>query len=196
MFSLKQILLCENDDIESHLRSRDVDLSKTRVIMDKENNLAVFLLFNLSGQLVGYQQYNPKGTKTGNDSRDRDKAKYWTYITKHPEKTIGVWGLETVFDNQDFLFVTEGIFDAVKLHNIGMPAIAVLGNHPKMLKPWFAAMNKKVIAVADNDDAGNKLKSVASMSISTPKPYKDLGEMPQGEVRNWLKSVLPELFSE
>jgi phage/plasmid primase-like uncharacterized protein len=194
MISIKELLLCENDDIESHLRSRDIDFEKTRVILDKESNVAVFLLFNLSGQLVGYQQYNPKGTKTGNDSRDRDKAKYWTYITKHPEKTIGVWGLETVLDTHDFVFVTEGIFDAVKLHNIGMPAIAVLANHPKMLKPWFAAMNKKVIVVADNDEAGNKLKSVASTSISAPKPYKDLGEMPQKEVRPWLQGLMPELF--
>lgn len=194
MISIKKLLLCEADDIESHLASRDVDLNKTYVVVDKESDTAVFLLYNLTGQLVGYQQYNPRGSKTGNDARDRDKAKYWTYITKHPEKTIGVWGLETVFDHQGFIFVTEGIFDAVKLHNIGMPAIAVLGNHPKMLKPWFAAMNKKVIAVVDNDQAGQKLKSISSVSISTPEPYKDLGEMPQNEVEEWLRSVLPEVF--
>lgn len=189
--TLKKILLCENDDIEAHLRSRSVDPERTRVILDKENNLAVFLLFNLSGQLVGYQQYNPKGSKSGKEANDRDLAKYWTYVTKNPAKTIGVWGLETVFDHHRFVFMTEGIFDAVKLHNLDLPAIAALGNHPKMLRAWFKAMNKLVIAVADNDSAGNKIKSLADIALTTPDPYKDLGEMPQNEIRSWLESQLP-----
>lgn len=184
----------EREAIETHLLSRDLDPSRTHVVLDRENDVAVFLLYNLSGRLVGYQQYNPRGTKVGNEARDREKAKYWTYVTKHPDPTIGVWGLESVFMHQSFLFVTEGTFDAVKLHNAGMPAIAALGNHPKALAPWFAAMHKTIIAVADNDEAGQKLRTLASVSISTPEPYKDLGEMPQVEVLPWLHQELPTLL--
>ena len=92
-------------DIEAHLRSRGVDPSRTNVIMDKESGKATFLLYNLSGQLVGYQQYNPSGDKKGQNRMPAEHrkalAKYYNYVTKEDEHTskIAVWGLETVFEH-------------------------------------------------------------------------------------------------
>lgn len=182
-----------HENIIQHLKDRGVDFEKTKVIVDIDSDVAVFLLYNMSGQLVGYQQYNPSKPKSrGNDPREQ---KYFTYVSKMAQHTIAVWGLETVSD-ENFLFVTEGIFDAIKLHNEGLPAIAALGNDPKIIMPWLKAMNKLVIVVADNDVTGNKLKKLGKIAITAPEPYKDLGEMPQEEVRDWLSNVLPHGIME
>lgn len=176
-------------DIESHLRDRGLDPKKTQVIIDKENNIATFLLYNLSGQIVGYQRYNPNGDKK--DHTNSLAAKYFTWVTKESEKTakLAVWGTENIDPNDPNLFVTEGIFDAVKLKNAGHPVIAVLGNNPKILKTWLPLLNKQTIAVIDNDDAGRALASLTDKHFTTPAPFKDLGEMSQEQVNKFLEDV-------
>lgn len=180
-------------DIVAHLKRRGLDPKKTRVILDKETDSAVFLLFNLSGQLIGYQQYNPAGSKKGKEGIDRETAKYWTWVTREGNKrALAVWGLETM-DDRPFVFLVEGIFDAVKLHNADFPALAVLGNNPKMLASWLKVLNKQIIVIADNDKAGNKLKKLGNIALTTPEPYKDLGEMPQEQIKPWLTESIPFL---
>jgi DNA primase len=179
--------IAQNIDIEQHLRERGVDPQKTKVYIDKETNTATFPLFNYSGQMVGYQQYNPLGDKK---AHDKEKSKYWNYI-KDEQKKMAVWGLESVKETDRILFVTEGIFDAVKIHNAGFPALAVLSNDPhRALRGWFKILNKKIIAIVDRDDAGSKLRTIAHEFYITPFPYKDLGEMPQSEVNRFIRNIL------
>lgn len=175
-------------DIESHLKERGLDPAKTQVILDKENNMATFLLYNLSGQIVGYQRYNPMGDKK--DHTNSLAAKYFTWVTKEDEKTakLAVWGTENIDKNDPNLFITEGIFDAIKLKNAGHPVIAVLGNNPKVLKSWLPLLNKRTIAVVDNDAAGKSLANLADEHLTTPAPFKDLGEMSQEQVNKFLES--------
>jgi hypothetical protein len=54
---MKHLLLFEAFDTESHLKQRGVDTSKTRVIIDEDSGDTFFFLYNLTGQMVGYQ-YN------------------------------------------------------------------------------------------------------------------------------------------
>ena len=179
----------DNDEeisVLDNLKERGVDLNKTYVITDIETNVATFLLYNLSGQLIGYQQYNPNSKdKKTNHPRT---ARYFTYVSKYA-KNIGVFGVDTI-DKRNYLFITEGIFDAIKLHNLGLPAVAVLSNHTKILRSWFKALNKTTIVICDNDDAGRKLASIGKIALTTPAPYKDLGEMPQDEIKDWLSKEL------
>ena len=176
-------------DIEAHLRSRGLDPDRTQVIMDKESNIATFILYNLSGQLVGYQRYNPSGDKKARN--DSLAGKYFTYVTKESPTTskLAVWGTETINKNDPNLFVTEGIFDAVKLQNAGHAAIAVLTNNPKILKPWFKILNKKTIAIVDNDDAGRRLGSLTDEMYIPPEGFKDLGDMSQDQVNTFLTKI-------
>jgi hypothetical protein len=202
--SIVNIKSKEPREIEKHLLSRGVDPNKTAVIIDEESGFATFLLYNLSGQLVGYQQYNPKGTKdfpgrgkhASKFSEDQKSLmKYYTYIGRGGDKSthkIAVWGVETL-DERQYLFVTEGIFDAIKVKNAGHPVIAVLANHPKPLRDWFRALAKFVIAIEDNDAAGKKLSTVADASYVVPEPYHDLGDMPQEEVNVFIKKILDEV---
>ena len=191
--ALVEMVQPPDKDIISHLKRRGLDPKKTRVILDQETDSAVFLLFNLSGQLIGYQQYNPVGEKKGKAGSDPKTAKYWTWVTREGKKrALAVWGLETL-DDRPYVFLVEGIFDAVKLHNAELPALAVLSNDPKSLAAWLKALRKYVIVIADNDKAGNKLKKMGELALTTPEPYNDLGEMPQEEIENWLAEVVPFL---
>jgi hypothetical protein len=196
--NFKEFFINENvviSDIEKHLRDRGVDPDKIRVITDKDSNRAIFLLYNLSGKLVGYQQYNPNQPKNHfKGEAGKDVVKYYTYVSKQPgrrESEISVWGLENInLDTDREIWVTEGIFDAVKLVNAGLPAIAALTSTPSpQLKQWFAITGKKIIVILDGDDAGSKLNSIATIAYKTPKPYKDLGEMKQDDVNQFVKDI-------
>jgi len=195
--NFKEFFICEDSikNIEQHLRDRGVDPEKLGVIYDKESNIANFLLYNLSGQLIGFQQYNPNKPKAHyKGEKMKDLVKYYTYVSKEGGKKdtfISVWGLENIdFEKDKEIWITEGIFDAVKLVNAGLPALAVLTATPsKQLKQWLSIINKKIIGILDADEAGNLLKSVTSVAYTVPKPYKDLGEMPQEEVNSFVKDI-------
>jgi hypothetical protein len=183
--------------LRQHLIDRGLDPGLYNVFVDEAGGQATLWLYNLSGQIVGYQQYNPSGTKSiRNDEKHRDSLKYFTYVgdegdgaLRAGKKKLAVWGLETVSMESRVIFLAEGVFDAVKLHNVGLPAIAVLANDPLPLRPFLFALGKSVIAVCDDDDAGKRLGSLAHVALRVPAPYHDLGEMPQDEVLPWLKSV-------
>lgn len=195
--SFKEFYIVEDSikNIEQHLRDRGIDPDKLGVIYDKESNIANFLLYNLSGQIIGYQQYNPNKPKDHfKGEAGKDLVKYYTYVSKEgggKDSFTAVWGLQNLDMEKDKeIWITEGIFDANKLVNAGLPAIAVLTSTPsKQLKMWLKLTGKKIIAVLDSDDAGSKLKSTANVAYVTPKPYKDLGDMPQKEVNAFIADI-------
>jgi hypothetical protein len=188
--------------LEAHLRGRGLNPENYNVLLDKESGFAYFLLFNLSGQMVGYQRYNPKGEKNLKGDRDNKDAKYYNYITKESKgvSKLAVWGLDTLQPNSNILFMVEGIFDAVKIHGAGYPAIAVLTNDPQHLKPWLKAMaNLKTVCIIDSDDeengfAGNKLAKAGDYSfVIDDSRYHDLGDMPQEIATKFIQKVAANL---
>ena len=52
---MKHLLLFEAFDIITHLKGRGVDPNQTRVIIDEKTEDVYFFLYNLSGQMVGFQ---------------------------------------------------------------------------------------------------------------------------------------------
>jgi hypothetical protein len=189
------ILEDEIRDIESHLRDRGLDLKKTSVVLDKDKVTANFFLYNLSGKLVGYQRYNPNGTKKTSGNVSKDLWKYFTYASKEDTgSSIAVYGLDTYDMKSPILWITEGVFDVNKLHNAGQSGIAVLTNKPgKAMKSWLRTLPQKKIVIYDNDAAGKKLRSVADFSFTVPEGYKDLGEMPQSEVNEFVEGILTQI---
>lgn len=88
------------------------------------------------------------------------------------------------------VYVVESSFDAIRLDQVGFPAVATLGANVsgkqiELLQKYF----NNVIIVADNDEAGGnmservieKLKSRASM-IKLDKQYKDIGDMVDSDI--------------
>ena len=167
-----------------HLLSRHLNPALYHVSVDEAESVATFLLFNLSGQVVGYQQYRPGAAKAQNN--DPRAGRYFTYSPKH---LLAVFGLETYHFRTDLLFVTEGVFDACRLHNLGLPAVAVLSNNPKGLANFLFAVPRRVVVVADNDPAGRMLMEYGD-EVLVCNAGKDLGDMTDGEVQSLLTKYL------
>lgn len=147
-------------NLVEHLKSRHLDLQLHRPVLSDTEGVATFYLWNLSGQMVGYQQYRPLGEKKPQNSPK--EGKYFTY-RKQP--TLAVWGVESLA-NPGSLFVCEGIFDACRLTEKGCAAIAVLSNNTGWdLKNWLSMLNRRVVAVCDNDSAGKKLAKFGHESV-------------------------------
>jgi DNA primase len=172
------------DTTTAHLLSRHLDPSSFRCVVDEEANIVTFYLFNLSGSIVGYQQYRPGAPKTfRNDPKD---GRYFTHITK---PNFGVWGLESFHYREDILFIVEGIFDAVRLHNLGLPAIAILANCPNGMNNWLMGLGRWIVVIADDDKAGKELLKFGDAGIICPGSH-DLGGMTDDEVRTLLTHYL------
>lgn len=90
-----------------------------------------------------------------------------------------------------FVYVVESSFDAIRLDQVGFPAVATLGANVSsvqmgLLEKYFS----DVILIADNDEAGatmtdrilGKIGSKVAV-VNIDKKYKDIGEMSDEEIK-------------
>jgi len=175
--------------MKDHLRNRWFDTEKyPNMTVDAES--ATFRLWNLSGKLVGYQTYTPSLPKIHVD--DPRQARYYTWVTK-PEASknaeLAVWGLETVAWNGRYLFLTEGVFDACRLHWHGLPAVAVLSCNPVPLKSWLTAMPQHKVACVQGDKAGSKLAKFGDSCVMLPEG-EDVGSLTETQFKEYFGKYL------
>ena len=89
------------------------------------------------------------------------------------------------------VYVVESSFDAIRLDQVGFPAVATLGanvssSQIELLKRYF----NNIVLVADNDEAGQimsdklseKLGNLVTV-IQPDKKYKDIGDMTDEEIK-------------
>jgi DNA primase len=87
--------------------------------------------------------------------------------------------------SSDKVYIVESSFDAIRLDQVGFPAVATLGanvsnTQTELLQKYF----NNIIVIADNDEAGGNMKdriieklgSRVSV-IQLDKQYKDIGDM-------------------
>lgn len=143
-------------NIEEHLISRQMNLDKFKPYLDYENNIATFMLYNLSNQIIGFQQYRPAAPKARkNHPRE---SRYYTYVQRN---RLTLFGLETIYDS-NVIVLSEGIFDAADIANHGFASLATLSNDPTSdLKNWLSFLNRPVFAVCDSGKDGLKLSKFA-----------------------------------
>jgi len=167
--------------VESNLCDRHFDKSLHRVWIDEDEGVATFPLWNLSGQMVGYQQYRPDGEKKlFNNPREG------RYFTHRKNKAVGVWGLEA-WHLSNVLFITEGVFDAARITSKGYSAIATTSNDlDKTHQAWLYCVRsaRPTVAVCDGDKAGLKLSKYSERFHVMPSG-EDLGDASDDYV-NWL----------
>ena len=92
----------------------------------------------------------------------------------------------------DRVYIVESSFDAIRLDQVGFPAVATLGSNVsniqiELLKKYF----NNIIVIADNDEAGGNMKSKiidklgSRVSVITlEKQYKDIGDMKDEDIAN------------
>jgi DNA primase len=90
------------------------------------------------------------------------------------------------------VYVVESSFDAIRLDQVGLPAVATLGSNVStfqtdLLHKYF----NEIMVVADNDEAGgNMLKKLQErlgsrvVVITLDKQYKDIGDMSDEAIKN------------
>lgn len=173
------------ETVEQNLIRRHLNIELHKPIICEEEGTATFYLWNLSGQLVGYHQYRPHQLEK--KTNDPKNSRYFTYV-KQP--TIAVWGLESIFLKLGILFLTEGVFDAARLTAMGLPAIALLSCDPKKdTKNWLRMLNRRIIAVCDNDLNGSGRKLAKFGDEAYYLESKDLGDSSDEEVYAFLGKI-------
>lgn len=161
--------------LRAHLLGRGLDPDEYQVTLDEEEYIATFYLFNLSGQITGYQRYNPRSTDK--KCNDPIAGRYYTYT---PRGVDAIFGLET--DNgRGPLFAVEGVFKQAAIHLAGFNAISVLTSNPKRHKPLLGiiAETRPVISIGDGDKAGGLLVNCVGRGACS---LIDLDEMKHTDV--------------
>jgi hypothetical protein len=194
----KQVILLNMGNMKvqtlrEHLLSRGLDPEKYSVVINEVERVATFPLFTLTGQMVGYQTYRPEGVKNTSEGRKLGltprELKYFTHVTCDKSKqqySVAVFGMENFDWRKSTLYVVEGVFDAVKLHSLGLNAVAVLCNNPKPLRGFFKALGMRIVGVLDNDPAGLALSKTCDEYFVCP-PNRDPGDMTTNELKELLK---------
>lgn len=176
-------------DIHTHLNSRYMNTSNHIVWINTEEKMAVFPLWNLSGQMVGYQNYRPLNPKEPNN--DPKSGRYYTHRNKD---MVSVWGLES-WNFSRTLFVCEGIFDACRLTNHGVSAIALLSNNPTdATKRWLWTIRqfRPVFSICDSGPSGRKLASLSHKSHTMT--VSDLGDSSESFVSELIEKFADGIF--
>jgi len=109
---------------------------------------------------------------------------------KEFKNTPGLPKAKTLFNlhrvkTADKVYVVESSFDAIRLDQVGFPAVATLGANVsniqiELLQKYF----NNIIVIADNDEAGGNMKTkiIEKLGhrvsvIQLDKQYKDIGDM-------------------
>lgn len=160
----------------AHLQARFFDPSKYPNV-SVTAKMVTLPLFNLSHRMVGYQTYRPELPKQ--NPADRSMERYAPYVSKPTASTnaeLAVWGLETVTWFDQFVFLTEGVFDACRLHWHGLPALALLSCNPLHLQSWLKTLPMTKVACVQGDKAGQKLAKFGDLSVFLPEG-EDVGSL-------------------
>jgi hypothetical protein len=178
------------ETVREGLLRRHMNLELHRPVVCEQERTATFYLWNLSGQMVGYQLHRPDAPKTSACNNPRD-GRYYTY-RKQP--THGVWGVESLCLSDGPVFVTEGVFDAARMTAVGQSALAMCANNPQRdMRDWLYSLARPVVVVCDNDKnrAGNKLAKFGHYVEYCPKLGMDLGDAPQDFVNYLVNKYNP-----
>jgi DNA primase len=115
---------------------------------------------------------------------------------KEFKNTPGLPKSKTLFNlhrvkTADKVYVVESSFDAIRLDQVGFPAVATLGSNVsniqiELLQKYF----NNIIVIADNDEAGGNMKTkiVEKLGsrvsvIKLDKQYTDIGDMGDEEIK-------------
>ncbi len=138
--------------------------------------------YSIKQDMVTVPVHSPEGIPIGFVGRSVEGKEF--------KNTPGLPKAKTLFNlhrvkTSDNVYIVESSFDAIRLDQVGIPAVATLGANVskaqvELLQKYF----NNIIVVADNDEAGGNMKdriieklgSRVSV-IKLDKQYKDIGDM-------------------
>lgn len=127
---------------------------------------------------------------------------------KEFKNTPGLPKAKTLFNlnrvkTADKVYVVESSFDAIRLDQVGFPAVATLGSNVsnlqiELLQKYF----NNIIVIADNDEAGGNMKDKIIEKLGSRvsiiqlnKQYKDIGDMSDEDIKQLEVSFDKDIMS-
>jgi DNA primase len=173
-----------NQALESPRASRYFEGRK----IAKESMIKFGLGFSEKQDSVTIPMHSPDGMCIGFVARTIE-GKEFKNTTGLPKSKI-LFNLHRV-KTSNVVYIVESSFDAIRLDQVGFPAVATLGanvsiSQIRLLEKYF----NNVVLVADNDEAGKimteklveKLGHIVTV-VSLDKKYKDIGDMDDDSIR-------------
>jgi DNA primase len=169
---------------------RAVNYYKSRKIT-KDSVIKYKLGYSEKQDMVTIPVYSPEGLCLGFVGRSVEGKVF--------KNTPGLPKSKTLFNIQrakryDKVFVVESSFDAIRLEQVGVHAVATLGatiskEQRKLLKQYF----NQVIVLGDNDEAGQNMskKMIAyfgtgCMAPPLPEGIKDVSDLSNEDLKNFV----------
>ena len=154
-----------------------------------KNSVIKFKLgYSETQDMVSIPVYNHENLCVGFVARSIE-GKDFKNTTKLPKSKV-LFNLNRV-KTASKVYVVESSFDAIRLDQVGFPAVATLGANVSskqidLLQRYFS----DIIIIADNDEAGGNMKEkimerlVGSVTvINLEKQYKDIGDMDDQSIK-------------
>ena len=139
--------------------------------------------------MVTIPVHSPDGMPVGFVGRSIE-GKEFKNTPKLPKSKV-LFNLHRV-KNSSRVYVVESSFDAIRLDQVGFPAVATLGANVsniqiELLRKYF----NNIYVIADNDEAGGNMKERAVERLGSrvsviqlDKQYKDIGDMDDEAISN------------
>ena len=180
-FTLKRL----NSQLISSERAKDYLLYRK---MDQSSMVKFMLGYSEKQDMITIPVHAPNGMPVGFVGRSIE-GKDFKNTPGLPKSKI-LFNLHRI-KTADMVYVVESSFDAIRLDQVGFPAVATLGANVsnvqiELLQKYF----NNIVVIADNDEAGGnmkdkiieKLKSRVSV-IQLNKEYKDIGDMSDEKIK-------------
>ena len=154
-----------------------------------EDSMKKFLLgFSEKQDMVTVPVHSPSGMPVGFVGRSIEGKEF--------KNTPGLPKAKVLFNlhrvkTADKVYVVESSFDAIRMDQVGFPAVATLGANVSnfqidLLQKYF----NNIIVIADNDEAGGNMKTRIEEKLGARvsvlqlnKEYKDIGDMSDEDIK-------------
>lgn len=145
--------------------------------------------YSVNRDMVTIPVHSPDGMPVGFVGRSVE-GKEFKNTPKLPKSKV-LFNLHRV-KNSSRVYVVESSFDAIRLDQVGFPAVATLGANVsniqiELLRKYF----NNIYVIADNDEAGGNMKERAVERLGSrvsviqlDKQYKDIGDMDDEAISN------------
>ena len=144
--------------------------------------------YSVNQDMVTIPVHSPDGVCIGFVGRSIEGKQFKNSVDLPKSKTL--FNLHRV-KMEDKVYVVESSFDAIRLDQVGFPAVATLGANVsntqiELLQKYF----NNIIVIADNDEAGGNMKDRITERLGSRvsviqlnKQYKDIGDMSDEEIK-------------
>ena len=155
-----------------------------------EDSVRKFSLgYSVNRDMLTIPVHSPDGIPVGFVGRSVEGKEFKNTPKLPKSKTL--FNLHRI-KSSNSVYVVESSFDAIRLDQVGMTAVATLGSNVsniqiELLRKYF----NNIFVIADNDEAGGNMKEriVEKLGsrvsvIQLDKKYKDIGEMEDEDIKS------------